>query len=59
MESLEWINKIKDAMVMLHENCSLNESWGNCYKCPFDEYCDAILHNGLGTPNEDDFINFE
>lgn len=58
-EELAYIEKIKQGMILLHEGCMRNELWGNCYHCPFDEYCDLILRNMIITPDDDDFINFE
>ena len=54
-----YVEEMKEAMMMLHEACRRNEYWNNCYQCPFDIYCDAMLRNDLGTPDEDGFINFE
>ena len=54
-----YIDEMEEAMVALHEACTRNEHWNNCYQCPFDKYCDVILETFFITPDEDDFINFE
>lgn len=45
------------AMIDLKNACTKNTSWRNCTICPFEEYCDAIQHEGFPTPdlwNEDE-----
>ena len=59
MSESNWINQMKNAMRMLHQFCSFNKEWKDCYQCPFDKYCDVILETFFITPDEDDFINFE
>ena len=45
-------------MQLLHEACKMNDEWAKCVYCPFNDYCDAIEEYGLGTPDEDDLIEF-
>ena len=53
---MDFTVKIKEAMELLHEACKMNDEWVDCAKCPFNEYCNAIEERGLGTPDDDDFL---
>jgi hypothetical protein len=55
---MDFTIKMKEAMVLLHEACKMNDEWVKCRKCPFTDYCDAIEENGLGTPDDNDFLEF-
>lgn len=54
---MEFVEKIKEAMQMLHDACKMNDTWRNCKYCPFKDYCDVIEEACLGTPDEDGFID--
>lgn len=53
---MDFTIKIKEAMVLLHEACKMNDEWIYCTKCPFKDYCDTLEEAGFGTPDEDEFI---
>lgn len=53
---MDFIVKIKEAMKMLQEACKMNEEWANCSDCPFVDYCSTLEEAGLGTPDEDTFL---
>ena len=55
---MDYITKIKEAMQLLHEACKMNEVWADCMHCPFGDYCDAMEEAGLGTPDDEKFIEF-
>lgn len=49
---MEFITKMKEAMELLQEACSMNEEWANCSECPFHHYCDIIEQHGWGIPSD-------
>ena len=49
---MEWIDKMKMAMETLINTCNENMYWADCSKCPFDDYCTAVLEHGMGTPDK-------
>ena len=53
MEEKNWIEKIEQGMELIKQGCSENAEWTECYKCPFDKYCDMI-YDGTewDTPGE-------
>ena len=53
---MEFVEKIKEAMKMLHDACAMNDKWQNCKYCPFEEFCDAMEKDHLGTPDEEGFL---
>ena len=53
---MNFTTKIKEAMVLLHEACKMNDEWIHCIECPFKDYCDTLEETGFGTPDEDEFI---
>ena len=55
---MDFIIKMKEAMVLLHEACRMNDEWNQCPFCPFVDYCDAIDGAGLGTPDDNEFLEF-
>ena len=56
---MDYIEKMKEAMQMMHQACRMNENWSDCDKCPFDEYCDAIMRADLATPDGENFAEFD
>ena len=56
---VDYVPQMKKAMIKLHEACSNNQMWCNCYRCPFTEYCDYILEHTSITPDDKEFIEFE
>lgn len=55
MEEKNWIEKIKEGMELIKQGCSENAEWIECYKCPFNKYCDMIYvydETEWKTPNE-------
>ena len=53
---MDFVVKMNEAMVMLHEACKAKKNWTDCDKCPFDTYCDAFFDAGLDTPDTDEFL---
>lgn len=55
MKEKNWIEKIKKGMELIKQGCSENAEWTDCYKCPFDEYCDMIYDGTKSETPEDCF----
>ena len=53
---MEFVEKIRQAMQMLHDACAMNDTWRNCQYCPFKDYCDAMEEADLGTPDDPSFL---
>ena len=49
---MDWTKKIEKAMRDLSNACKENDSWGDCYKCPFARYCDILMMACDGYPDE-------
>lgn len=49
---MDWVEKMKVAMLRVQEACQTNDKWSNCQNCPFDEYCTVLLEHGFGEPSE-------
>ena len=49
---MNWTEKIEKAMRDLSNACKENDSWGDCYKCPFARYCDILMMACNGYPDE-------
>lgn len=49
---MDWTKKIEKAMRDLSNACKENDSWGDCYKCPFARYCDCLMMACDGYPDE-------
>lgn len=47
---MDWIDEMKEAMKMMKNACRKNELWSECEDCPFDDYRDTLLDNGLFIP---------
>ena len=41
---MDWENKILAGMELIKEGCEENELWSSCFTCPFDDYCNMLLH---------------
>lgn len=52
---MDWVEKMKVAMLRVQEACQTNDKWSNCQNCPFDEYCTVLLEHGFGEPSEWEF----
>lgn len=53
---MDFIDMMKEGMEKIQEACRMNEEWNQCPFCPFVDYCDVIEGAGLGTPDEEDFL---
>lgn len=40
---MDWQKKMLEGMRLMLEACGENNQWSNCYRCPFDEYCTALM----------------
>ena len=49
---MDWQKKMLDGMRLLREACRENKEWDKCQKCPFDEYCTALMNEKLVDPFE-------
>ena len=45
-----WIEKMKKAMQEIKGACTENGNWGDCWKCPFKEYCDILEEQEIDIP---------
>ena len=53
----EFVEQMIEAMNVMQMACKGNDTWDDCQYCPFGTYCDVLEENGLGTPDEDRFLN--
>ena len=44
---MDWIEQMKEAMMMVKTACAQNTQWADCDVCPFREQCDAFEQNGM------------
>lgn len=54
--SMEFVEKMHEAMVAMAEACKLNPTWRNCQYCPFDTYCDVLTHAQYECPADEGWI---
>lgn len=40
---MSWEQTIKQGMELIIKGCDENGTWSECYRCPFDNYCDTIM----------------
>lgn len=40
---MDWQKKMLEGMRLMLEACGENDQWHNCHRCPFDEYCTALM----------------
>ncbi len=49
---MEWIKKMRVALIDLQNACKKNTEWANCAECPFGEWCDVLEEHGYTTPDK-------
>ena len=54
---MDWRDKMRLGIELIHEACEQDMQGKMCYECPFDKICDVIVDaykanaNGFNTPD--------
>ena len=56
---MDWKEEMKMGMLMIQSACQKNEGWGECYECPFNNFCDYIYDETSQFPDEWNFDKSE